>query len=69
MLTKIKIFVQCKLFGLHDWTCAREQGIPATQDQISGGVQGFTNYAKLYCKDCGTISRLSQRQIDDVFKR
>ena len=49
----------CKI-GDHDWTCALEEGQDKpTQKQIDDGVEGFYDYAKMYCKRCGTISELS----------
>ena len=42
----------CK-FGRHDYTCAAEQGVEATDEQLEGGFKGFMEYAKMYCKRCG----------------
>lgn len=47
------------LIGDHDWTCAVDEGIEATPKQLES-VDGFWDYAKTYCKRCGTVSRLSQ---------
>ncbi len=48
--------------GDHDWTCAIEEGQDKpTQAQIDAGVEGFYDYAKMYCKrkHCRKISELS----------
>lgn len=47
-------------FGWHDWTCAAEQGIKATNEQLADPFCGFWDYAKMYCKHCGTESRISR---------
>jgi len=39
----------------HNWTCAAEQNIPATKEQLDGSIEGFADYAKMYCKDCGYV--------------
>jgi len=54
-------FWQCWIWRFHDWTCAAAEGIPATQEQLDGGIEGFYSYAKMYCKRCGKISDLSKR--------
>ena len=59
MLEKIKIFFKCKILGDHNWTCAAEQGENPTEKQVSDGLKGFKDYATMYCKDCGKISKLS----------
>lgn len=56
MIKKIK----CWSIG-HDWTCAAEEGIPATKEQMNGGVAGFWSYAQMYCKRCGEISSMGYR--------
>lgn len=45
--------------GSHDWTCAAAEGIKPTQQQIDAGMPGFQNYATMYCKRCGRVSKLS----------
>ena len=55
MLQSIKILFQCKLMRAHNWTCAAEQNIPATKEQLDGSIEGFADYAKMYCKDCGYV--------------
>ena len=37
----------------HDWTCAASEGLPPTEAQLRGGVEGFWDYATMYCKRCG----------------
>jgi hypothetical protein len=48
--------IACK-FGRHDYTCAAEQGVEATDEQLEGGFEGFMDYAKMYCKRCGHITK------------
>jgi len=49
------------LIGDHDWTCAVDEGQDKpTQKQIDDGIDGFYDYAKTYCKRCGTVSKLCQ---------
>lgn len=43
--------------GDHNWTCAAEQGIKPTPEQVNGGIDGFYDYAKMYCKQCGKVYR------------
>lgn len=50
----------CHLQGNHEWTCAAAEGIPATREQIHGGLLGFYDYAKMYCKRCGKLSDLNR---------
>lgn len=49
----------CFFFG-HKWTCKAEKGLSPTDDQIKT-VQGFVNYAKMYCDRCGHESKLNNR--------
>jgi hypothetical protein len=51
---KIKMFLKriwCSLFG-HKLTCAAEQGKDPTPEQVAKGVEGFFEYAEVYCKRC-----------------
>jgi len=48
----------CMLVGHHQWTCAHEQGISPTEDQLKS-AQGFFDYAKMYCSCCGKKSGLN----------
>ncbi len=59
MLKKIKLFFQCKVMQCHNWTSAAQEGFPPTQEQVDSGINGFKDYAVMYCKDCGKISKLS----------
>lgn len=44
----------------HDWTCAAKKGIKPTKEQLkSTTLEGFNDYAKMYCDRCGEISKLS----------
>lgn len=65
MLKKINKFIDCKILGLHNWTSAAEEGIKPTKEQLEYGTAGFFDYAKMYCKDCGHISKYSMRLIDE----
>ncbi len=63
MIKKLKIaisnFIQCKIYGLHKWTCKAEEGIKPTNEEIYGGMEGFKSYSQMYCKKCNKISDLS----------
>ena len=48
--------------GLHDWTCANDQGIdvcdvPEAIAYMNQGdyLKGFYRYARMYCANCGKI--------------
>ena len=58
-LKSIKDFIQCKILKNHVWTSKAEQGIKPTPEQINGGVDGFWDYAEVYCSKCGETSSLS----------
>lgn len=51
-MKKIWRWILCHVLGDHEWTCAAAEGIPATQEQLYGGLAGFYDYAKMYCKHC-----------------
>ena len=51
----------CKIWKFHKWTSAAQKGIPPTIEQIKNGIQGFYDYATMYCERCGHISKLSNR--------
>lgn len=51
----------CRIWKFHKWTCNHEQGIPPTKEQLENGIEGFYDYAKMYCKICGTESKLSKQ--------
>lgn len=57
------IKIKCKVFW-HDWTCAADQGIEPTEDQLKS-IAGFYDYAKTYCKRCGHVSEVSKKAIAD----
>jgi hypothetical protein len=68
ILTIIKIAWTCGIFGLHDWTCAAAKGIKPTKEHLGAGVEGFKDYARMYCQKCGTKSKLQEemwRQFDE----
>lgn len=54
---------QCKILGMHDWTSAVLEGEKATPEQLGAGPRGFFDYAKLYCRRCGEVSRRSKELI------
>lgn len=58
MIKKILQWFACKL-GSHDWTCAAGENIPPTKEQLEGGIEGFYDYATMYCRHCRVESRLS----------
>ena len=60
----IKRLWNCYLWHNHDWTCAAAEGIPVTPEQRATGIEGFYDYAKMYCRCCGKISELSIAAIE-----
>jgi len=57
----LAILFFCKLMGSHAWTCAAQEGIPATDEQLNSGIKGFKDYARMYCKRCGQESEVSRK--------
>lgn len=55
MFRKLKQF-----FCHHDWTCAAIEGIEPTAEQLLG-LEGFKDYAKMYCRKCEYESKLNER--------
>lgn len=53
---KLKKTLNCWL-GAHQWTCAAEQHIKPTPEQLENGTSGFLDYAAVYCKNCGKMSK------------
>lgn len=51
----------CWIWRFHEWTCAAAEGIPANPKQIADGIDGFYDYAKMYCKRCGKESERSRQ--------
>ena len=49
---------QCFL-GIHEWTCKAGQGTPPTKEQLESGLEGFIEYAEMYCSHCGKVSDIS----------
>ena len=44
--------------GLHDWTCKAREGIKPDANRVATDtVSYFYEYAKMYCRDCGKVSR------------
>lgn len=48
----------------HTWTSAASEGIKPTHKQLNSGLAGFKDYATMYCKKCGEISKLSTQWKD-----
>jgi len=46
--------------GMHNWTSKAQEGIKPSLIQTNAGVEGFFDYAKMYCKDCGEESDLNK---------
>ncbi len=57
-MTKLKQ-MGCGLIG-HSWSSAAMQGLKPTSAQINSGIDGFFDYATMYCKRCGYASKLSK---------
>lgn len=55
LLLTVVFWARCTLLKQHNYTCAASENIKATQAQIDTGVEGFFDYAKMYCKDCGHV--------------
>ena len=49
------------LLMMHDWTCAAGEGIKPTQKQLDDGIDGFYDYATMYCKRCHCIYKPRSR--------
>ena len=60
LLTKL---VTCWMFGDHDWTCAAKEGVPPTREQLKD-INGFLDYARMYCRRCGKESDISRHNRD-----
>lgn len=60
MVIYFKRLWSCYIWRFHDWTCAAAEGIPATPEQLASGIDGFYDYAKMYCKRCGKESQISR---------
>lgn len=46
--------------GNHNWTSKAMEGIAPDPHRVALDALGyFPEYAKMYCKHCGTVSRLS----------
>jgi hypothetical protein len=65
-MKRIKIWFNCKVLKWHDWTCAKEQNISPTPEQLNNGFEGFCDYAKMYCSRCGKISKYSTEMLNNL---
>lgn len=52
-------WITCFLFG-HKWTSKAQKGFPPKEEQIKS-VNGFADYAKMFCDRCGYESKLNKR--------
>lgn len=52
----------CKIWNWHKWTSAVQQGIKPTPEQLSS-IEGFADYATMYCERCGHVSELSKKML------
>ena len=51
----------------HKWTSAAEEGIEPTKEQLQNGLDGFLDYAAIYCKRCGTSHTLNSAPVQQKF--
>ena len=58
-MRKLFLKINC-LLGFHEWTCNAEQNIKPTKEQLKS-IEGFRDYAVMYCVYCKKISKLSRR--------
>jgi len=50
--------ILCDIMGDHDWTCTVLEGIKPTPLQLKTGLEGYKDYANMYCKRCGKQFKL-----------
>ena len=51
----LRIVFSCYGMNQHNYTSAAMEGKAPNKKQIEDGVQGFYDYAKMYCKRCNHI--------------
>jgi hypothetical protein len=51
MVKKIMGTIRC-LLGGHEYTCRAGEDIAPTDKQLQDGLQGFKDYAMMYCSRC-----------------
>lgn len=67
MRKRISRWINCHIFGMHEWTCNASEGIKPNEQQLKEGMSaeqamaGFKDYAKMYCKNCKKESKLNDR--------
>lgn len=61
ILKNISNYISCKVFNLHDWTSSALKDIPPNKNQLDSGLEGFSDYAKMYCDRCGKESKLNSK--------
>lgn len=54
-----RIFL-CRILGHHEWTSAVRKGEKPTDEQINKGVDGFWEFARMWCDRCGKPSKLNK---------
>ena len=54
LLRKLLNYLKCQFLG-HDYTCAVDEGIPPTSEQLNNIPEGFHDYAKTYCRRCSHV--------------
>lgn len=60
MFKKFSRWFSCRIIGAHEWTCHVEEGIRMTKEQVAAGEKGYWEYARMYCKHCGKMSKLNK---------
>ena len=61
----IKTFIVCTILKSHDWTSKNAEGIKPEfkkdpkEMSVDEILNGFWNYAEMYCKRCGKSSGLN----------
>lgn len=46
----------------HRWTSSAMQDKTPTKEQINDGIEGFYDYATMYCERCGHVCDLSKKR-------
>ena len=69
MKKKLSILIQCKLFGLHNWTSKglKKEKLILTTDMNGDEItKVMEDYSRMYCDRCELDSKLNHR-IKDIF--
>ena len=62
MIKKILRRIRCFFLG-HIYTCDAMEGIAATEEQLKDGLDGFFDYATMYCGHCGKVFKRGDKVI------